>query len=46
MYLPAAGHRPELWDGYAAQRLVAVIAGWAAARLRGCAAARLPPGGA
>ena len=29
----AAGHRPELWDGHAAERIVAVIAGWAAARL-------------
>ena len=35
--LPAAGHRPELWDGHAAQRLVAVIAG--------CATYRLPPDG-
>jgi len=25
--MPAAGLRPELWDGHAAQRLVAVIAG-------------------
>jgi len=25
----AAGHRPELWDGHAAERLVAVIADWA-----------------
>ena len=31
--MPAAGHRPELWDGHAAQRIVAVIAAWAAARL-------------
>jgi len=32
--LPAAGpgHRPDLWDGQAAERLVAVIAGWAASR--------------
>jgi UDP-N-acetylglucosamine 2-epimerase (non-hydrolysing) len=36
--MPAAGHRPELWDGHAAQRIVAVIAGWAASRL--------PPAGA
>ena len=25
----AAGHRPELWDGHAAKRIVGVIAGWA-----------------
>jgi hypothetical protein len=31
--MPAAGHRPELWDGHAAQRIVAVIAGYAASRL-------------
>ena len=33
--LPAAGpvHRPELWDGHAAKRLVAVIAGSPASRL-------------
>jgi len=34
--LPSAaagpGHRPELWDGHAAERIVAVIAGWAASR--------------
>jgi len=34
--MPAAaagpGHRPELWDGHAAERIVAVIAGWAASR--------------
>jgi len=30
--LPAAA-RPELWDGHAAERIVAVIAGWAVARL-------------
>ena len=28
----AAGQRPELWDGHDAQRLMAVIAGWAASR--------------
>ena len=27
--LPAAGRRPPLWDGHAAQRIVAVIAEWA-----------------
>src|SRR5665647_3731917 len=26
-------HRPELWDGHAAERIVAVIADWAASRL-------------
>jgi len=30
--LPAAV-RPELWDGHAAERIVAVIAGWAASSL-------------
>jgi len=29
--MPAAV-RPELWDGHAAQRLVAVVAGWAQKR--------------
>jgi UDP-N-acetylglucosamine 2-epimerase (non-hydrolysing) len=27
--MPATGHRPALWDGHAAQRIVAVIAAWA-----------------
>ena len=31
--VPAAGLRPELWDGHAAERIVAVIADWAASRL-------------
>jgi UDP-N-acetylglucosamine 2-epimerase (non-hydrolysing) len=31
--MPAAGMRPELWDGHAAERIVAVIAGWAASQL-------------
>ena len=31
--LPAAGHRPELWDGHAAERIVAVIADWASHRV-------------
>jgi len=31
--MPAAA-RPELWDGHAAERIVAVIAGYAASRLR------------
>jgi hypothetical protein len=30
--LPAAA-RPELWDGHAAQRIVAVIADWAVGRV-------------
>jgi len=30
--MPAAGRRPELWDGHAAERIVAVVAGWAARR--------------
>jgi UDP-N-acetylglucosamine 2-epimerase (non-hydrolysing) len=30
--LPAAGRRPPLWDGHAAQRIVAVIAEWARSR--------------
>ena len=30
--MPAAGHRPELWDGHAAERIVAVIAEWAIQR--------------
>ena len=29
--MPTAAH-PELWDGHAAERIVAVIAGWAASR--------------
>ena len=35
-----AGVSPELWDGHAAERLVAVIAGWA----RGRGAADAPAG--
>ena len=34
--LPAAGHHPELWDGHAAESLVAAIAEWAS---------ELPPDG-
>ena len=30
--MPAAGHHPKLWDGHAAERIVAVIAGWAQER--------------
>ena len=30
--MPAAGHHPELWDGHAAERIVAVIAEWAIQR--------------
>jgi len=30
--MPAAVRRPELWDGHAAERIVAVIADWAAQR--------------
>jgi UDP-N-acetylglucosamine 2-epimerase (non-hydrolysing) len=30
--LPSSGNRPELWDGHAAERIVAVIAEWAGGR--------------
>ena len=31
--MPAA-HRPQMWDGHAAERIVAVVADWAASRRR------------